>query len=183
MADNKVFQTYEGLPPWARGLVVVGGLVLVYVVGNTVYKKLFPSQDLIDAQNRVKQASDDAKKLENNGVSATFADTQYNNFADAIAAAFSGCDSSSPWIPATTNYIGYSNSGTTVYNIIHQFNNDLDFLNLQTAFGTKTIVKSWVCGGDYTNVDLAGAVTNQLNSVEIKGINDELTKRGITYRF
>jgi hypothetical protein len=78
---------------------------------------------------------------------------------------------------------GWSGSGSTVYNIFKQFNNDLDCLALEKAFKTRTISKSWICGGDYKDIDLSGAVNKQLNQVEINGINDMLSKRNISFRF
>jgi hypothetical protein len=186
MSDNKALKVYEDLPNWARGVVVVGGLVVLYIVGNTIYKKIQGLSNNVDTQNKLNQVNNDLNDKINQGQQPTFNSTQYNNFADSIAAAFSGCDFSSPIIPISTKIPvigGYSNSGAVVYNIISQFNNDVDFLALQKAFGNRTISKSWVCGGDYTNVDLEAAVTNQLNNSEIAGINDLLSKRNITLRF
>ena len=186
MAQNKALKVYEDLPNWARGIVVVGGLVVLYVVGNTIYKKIQTLSSGVDAQTKLNQVNEDLNNKISQGQQATFNSTQYNNFADSIAASFSGCDWSSPIIPISTSLPiigGFSNSGSTLYNILYQFNNDVDFLALQKAFGNRTITKSWVCGGDYTNVDLETAVQNQLNNSEISGINDMLSKRNITLRF
>jgi hypothetical protein len=48
MADNKIFKVYQELPQWAKGVVVVGGLVVTYIVGSTVYKKVKSSQLFIN---------------------------------------------------------------------------------------------------------------------------------------
>ena len=186
MGDNKAFKVYEDLPNWARGVVVVGGLVVLYIVGNTIYKKIQGLSSNVDTQNKLNQINNDLNNKLNQGQQPTFNSTQYNNFADAIAAAFTGCDYSSPIIPISTSVPiigGYSNSGAVVYNILYKFNNDVDFLALQKAFGTRTISKSWLCGGDFNNVSLEAAVTNQLNNYEISGINDLLSSRNITLRF
>ena len=186
MAQNKSFQVYEDLPQWARGVVVVGGLVVLYIVGNTIYKKIQTLSSSADSQNKLNQVSTDLNTKINQGQQPTFNSTQYNNFADSIAAAFSGCDWSSPVFPISTSIPligGYSNSGASLYNILYQFNNDVDFLALQKAFGTRTITKGFICGGDYKDVTLSAAVQNQLNSVELSGINDLLAKRNISERF
>ena len=179
-------EVYEGLPGWSKGVVIVGGLTIVTIVGFAVYNKiksLTPSQDALNAQQRLNQVTSDLNAAIANGQQPTFASTQYNNYADSIASAFSGCDWTSPVIPQISNLVGWSTSASTVYNIVKAFNNDVDMLALQKAFGIRTISKSFICGGDYTNVDLAAAVNAQCNQVEIAGINDLLSQRNISYRF
>lgn len=186
MADSKVFKVYQDLPQWAKGVVVVGGLVVTYIVGNTIYKRIKAFSDSADAQNKLRQLEDDLDKKIKQGQQPTFSSTQYNNFADSIQTLFEGCDYTTPFIPVPTTWIlniGWSNSGAGLFNILYQFNNDVDFLALQKAFATRTISKGWYCGGDYTNVTLSQAVNKQLNSQEIAAINKLLTQKGITYRF
>jgi hypothetical protein len=186
MADSKVFKVYQELPQWAKGVVVVGGLVVTYIVGNTIYKRIKAFSDSADAQNKLRQLEDDLDKKLKQGQQPTFSSTQYNNFADSIQTEFEGCDYTTPFIPVPTTwilYIGWSNSGASLFNILYQFNNDVDFLALQKAFATRTISKGWYCGGDYTNVTLSQAVNKQLNSQEIAAVNKLLTQKGITYRF
>jgi hypothetical protein len=186
MADNKIFKIYQELPQWAKGVVVVGGLVVTYIVGNTVYKKIKSFQDSADAQNKLNQLQEDLDRKLKQGQQPSFSSTQYNNFADSIQGLFEGCDYSSPLVPVPTTWllnVGWSNSGASLFNILYQFNNDVDFLALQKAFGTRTISKGWYCGGDYTNTTLTQAVNKQLNTQEIGAINKLLTQKGITYRF
>jgi hypothetical protein len=186
MADSKVFKVYQELPQWAKGVVVVGGLVVTYIVGNTIYKRIKAFSDSADAQNKLRQLEDDLDKKLKQGQQPTFSSTQYNNFADSIQTLFEGCDYTTPIIPVPTSWIlniGWSNSGASLFNILYQFNNDVDFLALQKAFATRTISKGWYCGGDYTNVTLSQAVNKQLNSQEIAAVNKLLTQKGITYRF
>ena len=40
----KVYQYYKDLPPWAKGVVVVGGAVVVYLFGSRVYRAVFPTE-------------------------------------------------------------------------------------------------------------------------------------------
>ena len=186
MADSKVFKVYQELPQWAKGVVVVGGLVVTYIVGNTIYKRIKAFSDSADAQNKLRQLEDDLDKKLKQGQQPTFSSTQYNNFADSIQTLFEGCDYTTPIIPVPTSWIlniGWSNSGASLFNILYQFNNDVDFLALQKAFATRTISKGWYCGGDYTNVTLSQAVNKQLNNQEIYAINKLLTQKNITYRF
>ena len=41
-AYEKTLEYYKELPSWAKGAVVVGGLLIVYIVGNKVYSALKP---------------------------------------------------------------------------------------------------------------------------------------------
>jgi hypothetical protein len=185
LSESKLFKWYEPLPPYVKGIVIVGGLIGVYLIGNTVYKKLFPSQAAIDAQNRLNQATTDLSNLISQGTALSFQGTQYNDWADSIAAAFSGCDFTSitNQVPTVNGVPNFSDSASTVYNITHQLKNDADFLGLQKAFGIRTISKGWECGGDYTNVDLSGAVNNQLSQAQINYINADMGTNGISYKF
>lgn len=184
LSESKLFKWYEPLPPYVKAIVIVGGLTVVTIASFTIYnnikKAVTPDNNLADQQEE-NQVNDDIQKNINKGAQPTFSDTQYHNFADQIASAFSGCDWTSPVL--SSNVVGWSDSAVTVNNIIKQFNNDLDFLGLQKAFGVRTISKSWVCGGDYTNVNLSKAVISQLNTTEIQGINNNLSARNISYRF
>ena len=59
MAENKIFRVYEELPQWAKGVVVVGGLAVTFIVGNTIYKRINAFSDSADAQNKLRQLEDD----------------------------------------------------------------------------------------------------------------------------
>ena len=40
MANDKVYKYYTELPGWAKGVVIIGGLGIAYIVGTTIYKKV-----------------------------------------------------------------------------------------------------------------------------------------------
>jgi hypothetical protein len=41
----KVYQYYKELPPWAKGIVVVGGVAALFFVGKKLYTIVFPSEE------------------------------------------------------------------------------------------------------------------------------------------
>ena len=92
MAENKALKVYEDLPQWARGIVVVGGLVVVYIVGNTIYKKIQKLASSADSQNKLNQVNNDLDAKINQGHQPTFSSTHYTNFADPLGAPLPGCD-------------------------------------------------------------------------------------------
>lgn len=179
--QNKVYQYYTELPTWAKGVVVIGSIGIAYIVGSNVMSAIKNMKNAKLAKERQKQFD---SELKNEKTPASFSPSQYTSWANAIATAFQGCDYASigNHVPILGTFVYWSNSGSTVYNIIDKFKSNSDFLNLQKAFGTRTISKSFLCGGDYTNYDLSAAVTAQLNQKEVNGINELLKKKGINYQ-
>ena len=76
--ENKVYQYYKDLPPWAKGVVVVGGALVVYLVGSRLYRSVFPTET--ERKNRAleKNVDNEIVKLQNDGKKATFSDSNYN---------------------------------------------------------------------------------------------------------
>jgi len=173
--------TDKSINGWVRGLIWVGTIAVVYVGGKAIYKKLFPSSEEISQQQRQQQLDDDLKTYSQTQT-LTFAPTQYNIDADAIVAAFSGCDWTSfpdtAPIPLPDNLL--SASYNTVHDIINSYKTELDLLQLKKSFATRTISKHSWCGGDYVDIDLEGAIINQLNGSEINKLNSLLASKGIT---
>ena len=55
MKDSKVYQYYTELPQWAKGAVVVGAGLVLFLVGKRVYRAVFPS----DEERKNKQLEQD----------------------------------------------------------------------------------------------------------------------------
>jgi hypothetical protein len=171
--------TDKSINGWVRGLIWVGTIVVVYVAGKAIYGKLFPSSAEIAQKEREKQLEDDINTAKQTQT-PSFLATQYNTDADAIVAAFSGCDWTSPLVDTSLPIFSFSDSYKTVWGIISNYKNDLDVLSLQKAFGKRTISKHYWCGGDYNDIDLEGAIIKQLNKSEIDSLNKTLVSKGIT---
>jgi hypothetical protein len=182
MKESKLYNIYEGLPSYARGIVVVGLLAFTYIIGKTILDAIEAAAAAKKSAERQKQFQDE---LNDTNSKSSFPDSQYGSWANSIASSFSGCDWTSigGTIPIYGQWGYWSDSGSTVYNVIDKFKNDADFLKLQRAFDIKTITKSWACGKDYENVDLTAAITAQLNQQEINALNKLLEEKGIKYRF
>jgi len=176
--SNKVFETYKELPSWAKGIVVVGGLVVVYVFGSSLYKKIFPSQSQIDAKQELDSSTKDLQKKLDIGIVPTYNDSQYIDWANQIASSLSGC------LASITAY-------STIRDIFSKLKNDADFLNLKLAYGTRTIPRGFICGGDIQDKTMSQAIRVEFDSWEINGtlggvaligLNPTLEANGITYR-
>lgn len=179
MSVNKTYQYYQSLPPWARGVAVVGMLGVVTIVGFKIYKGI---KDRVD-KNRLASAVKDTKKeldaLTGQGQKATFPDSQYQAFANTLQNQFAGCD----WSVGIMN-VKLSDSGEVLKGICEKLNNNVDFLKLVYAYGVRTYDQcgTWPFAGDFTG-DIYKAVNDELDNYEIRKINEVLAKKGITYKF
>ena len=177
--ENKVLKIYDGLPSWAKGVVVVGGLAISYVVVSTIYKKITSISDAVDEQRKQNQMADDLKKRVNEGQQPSYDDSQYNIFADEALVAFNYFRLDI--IPCSTYFgiVCQSNSFRELRPVIEKLKNDVDFLKLQQAFGKRTASK-WY--GDQTK-SLPEFVRYQLNHYEIERLNTIMSDNGLTYQF
>jgi len=184
---NKVFNYYKELPSWAKGVVVVGGIAKVYFTTKSFLKRIKQSAEKSKSMETVISQKKEVKELEDTGLRATFSDSQYKAWADALQTQFDGCDFNiADWyspILAIWNYAHYSNSGKKLVMIISKFKNDLDFLKLSTAWGVRTYDQCGWGTGNVENATLSKAISDELNEGEISKINGALGKQGIKYRF
>jgi hypothetical protein len=167
MKDNKIFETYHELPTWAKGIVVIGGLGILYIVGSTVYKKLFPPplpQTLQNVNNDIASYSQT--------YTPTYGSAQYDGFANAI-------------YNAQVSSLGYDSK--TIANTLMQMQNDLDVALLAKAYGLRQdYVFGFKIGSTY---DLFSASRHGISSdmfgifsYRIDDVNNDWQSKGITYR-
>lgn len=168
--SNKAFEYYKELPSWAKGVVVIGVLGIGYIIISKLYKGVKEQQKSAD-QRRTNQAQlEEKRNLENLGMRLTYPKSQYKAWADAIQTQLSGCDP-------------LEHSMTVIGNAIGKLKNDLDFLELSTAWGVSRTYDQ--CGwgmGDFTG-SFQQAVNDELRTVEINILNKDLASKGISYRF
>jgi hypothetical protein len=168
----KAYQYYKDLPPWAKGVVVVGGALVVYLVGSRVYRAVFPTE--IQRKNREleKNIDNEISKLQGNGKKASFSDSNYNTFANTIY-----------------NSIRFAvgDDYSTVESTMKRMQNDLDVAKLIKAFGVKQDYFFGLPTGDkmdlftYIQKEL-GNEYGGLTNYRVKNINADWKKKGITYQ-
>ena len=193
MADQSFFQKFtsiytdKSINGWVRGIAWIGTAVTIYIVGNGIVKIVNANKSAANSAATAAQLDNEIANKENptdpNAAAQTpsYSDSQYNNFADAIQTALSGCD----FTISITAFGVLSSDGQSIYNVLKNLNNDVDFLKLQKAFGTRTLTKHWYCGylGDIVNVDLATAMARIINVMELDYFNNYMASKGITYKF
>jgi hypothetical protein len=175
---NKVYQYYTELPPWAKGVAVVGLLAVTYFTGHSIYKGIQTAINNKKANIAVDEAKTEITSLSKAGTNPSYPDSQYALWADKIKAQFDGCD----WSVGAGGLV-LTASGQTLFDIVLQLKNNADYLKLITAFGTRTYAEcmSWLTK-DFSGT-LTAAVADELSTSEISKINAALSSRGITYQF
>lgn len=168
----KVYQYYKDLPPWAKGVVVVGGVLVVYLVGSRVYRAVFPTETEKKNRELEKNIDNEISKLQRNGVKASFSDSNYNTFANTIY--------------NSMRYAVGDDYGTVVLTL-KKMNNDLDVAKLVKAFGVKQDYFFGIPTGDkmdlftYLQKEL-GNEYGGLTNYRVTNINADWKKKGITYQ-
>lgn len=183
MAQNKAFEVWSGLPTWAKGVIAVGGVAIVYFTARAIIKKIGKGKSLQEQKQTVTQQNNELRNLQNTGQRASFAESQYKAWADAIQNQFDGCDFGQNIFSADVPLIGYwSGSGKKVRDIVNQLKNNVDFLKLVSAWGVRTYDQCGWGTGDVSG-NLYNAINDELDRGEVMGLNNILKKKGITYQF
>ena len=168
----KVYQYYKDLPPWAKGVSVVGVLLITYVVGRRVYKYAFPSQSEKEARKLFDNIENEINKKEEQGMSPTFPDSNYVTFANTI---YNGMR-----YAVGDNY-------SDVEENMKKMQNDLDVAKLIKAFGIRQDYNFGIPSGNPK--DLFTFVKEELGNdwggitdYRLNRINEDWSKKGITYK-
>ena len=168
----KAYQYYKDLPPWAKGVVVVGGAVVVYLVGSRVYRAVFPTETQRKNRELEKNIDSEISKLQGNGKKASFSDSNYNTFANTIY---------------NSMRFAVGDDYSTVEATLKRMKNDLDVAKLIKAFGLKQDYFFGLPTGDkmdlftYLQKEL-GNEYGGLTNYRVKRINEDWSKKGISYQ-
>jgi hypothetical protein len=155
-----------GLPTWAKGIIAVGGLAIAYFAVKGFIDRIKSQAENKKNKETIKQQEDEKKDLENQGMRLTYPKSQYKAWADAIENEFAGCDP-------------FNTSIRIINEISDKLKNDLDFLELQTAFAIREYDQcGW--GGNIT-ANLPKAINDELNRFQIDKANEILKKKGIKF--
>lgn len=177
------FRFFEGLPPAARGLLVVGGVGALAYAGIKITKAIKDKKNA-DAQNApINQAFSDLQLLRQNGVRPSFIQSAYAEMANTLAYAMGGCN------------VDYD----AIYSVFEQLKNTADLQSLVLAFGVRKVNGCWLnpmnfeyglwnrITGTEPVLSLPGTINAGMKSGwgdnMVEKINEILTSRGINYKF
>jgi hypothetical protein len=79
----KVYQYYKELPPWAKGIVVVGGVAALFFVGKKLYTIVFPSEEAKRNAELGRNINTEIGNLQK-FMKASYPDSTYDTLANTI---------------------------------------------------------------------------------------------------
>lgn len=169
---NQVYKFYKDLPPWAKGVVVVGGGLVVFLVGKKLFKAVFPSESEKRNKQLFQDVNNEISKYQSSGQRPSFSDSQYETFANTIY--------NSMRYAAGDDY-------ATVELKLKQMKNNLDVAKLIKAFGKRQNYFFGIPTGD--QMDLFTFVQAELGNdyggltnYRVVRVNEDWKKKGITYQ-
>lgn len=169
---GKVYQYYKDLPPWAKGVVVVGGAFVVYMVGSRIYRGLFPSAEQRKNRELSKNVDAEISNLQRNGQKPSFTDSNYVTFANTIY---------------NSMRFAVGDDYGTVETTMKRMKNDIDVAKLIKAFGQRQDFFFGIPAG--SPMDLFTFVQKELGNdfggltnYRVRRINDDWKKKGISYQ-
>lgn len=172
MAQNKALEVWNGLPTWAKGVIAVGGVTVVFIIGRKLYKVVFPSSSEKKNRELVQDINSEINNASNQGQKPSYQDSNYVTFANTIYNSMRYC--------AGDDY------GTVELNM-KKMKNDLDVAKLIKAFGTRQDYCFGIPVGSpmdlftYVQKEL-GNDWGGLTNYRVQNINSNWKSKGIKYQ-
>lgn len=169
---SKVYDYYKDLPPWAKGVVIVGGVALLAYAGIRISKAIFPSEKRRKERELEKDVMEEIKEAEKTGKKPSYADSSYLQYANTIHNAMQYC---------------VGDDYGTVVDIAKRMMNDLDVAKLIKAYGTRQRYCFGIPSGGKDDLFTAiraelGQEFAGLTSYRVKQINSDWQSKGIKYK-
>jgi len=156
-----VYNYYKGLPPIAKGIVVIGGGLIAYFTLNKLLKKPDPQSGEPNA------AGDALNVLANQGVYPTYSDAQFEGFSNAIVSAINDCGTDED----------------AIYNVMQAMKNNADVYRLIQVYGIRDYKGCFENFFSLVSRSLTATLSSELDAGEKREVNDILKSKGITYQF
>jgi hypothetical protein len=175
MADKGALRVYTELPSWAKGVVVVGGLVVGYLAVTSILRAIKAKKTEAESKAEISQANTELNTQIKSGNGPTIQRSQAEVMANAIVAASNDC-------------------GTDEKQIYAQFDkvkNQADILLFVEVFGLRKKVRcpfsddprESFFSSDTPPMSLSAMINSELDTTEIQTLNNKLATKGIKYKF
>ena len=93
MADKGTLRVYTELPQWAKGVVVVGGLVVGYIAVTAILRKIKEAKTKAASLTEVNDATSELQTEIKSGKRPTLQKTTIDDMANSIVSASNDCGS------------------------------------------------------------------------------------------
>ena len=175
MADKGALRVYTELPQWAKGVVVVGGLVVGYLAVTAILRKLKEAKTNAESLTEVNDATSELQTEIKSGKKPSLPKTTIEAMANAIVAASNDC-------------------GTDEKQIYAQFDkvtNQADVLLLVQVFGLRQKVRcpfsddprESFFSANTPPMSLSAMLNSELDTTQMQTLNNKLATKGIKYKF
>lgn len=176
--DKGLLRVYTELPSWAKGVVVVGGLAVGYLAVTSIISAIKGAANEKKQQKEIDTAKDELQQQINSGKKPTITRSTAEAISSTLIAAAQDCGTDDSLFLSSFDNIS----------------NQADMLLLVDVFGlrkkmrcpwtTDTYDTPWcIIGCETKPMSLSGLVAGELSSSQIKGLNNKLAAKGISYRF
>jgi hypothetical protein len=174
---GKIYDTWNGLPTWAKGVIAVGGIAVIVLTARGIVARIRKRKELEQNLQESNTASDEVRQLESQGIKPTMSNSEFQAIINSHKEAMNGC-------------------GTDEQRIYDQFN------KLKNEADVKKLISMWQvqyyqpCAASqpisYTKYlwddkSFGGSISEWLNyemtTTEIAKINSVLQSKGIRHKF
>lgn len=166
----KAYEYFKQLPPWAKGTIIVGGGVVIFLIGDSIWNAVKQakqnSANLVTASDAVNTLN----QLSAQGENPTYPDTQFQSWANSLVAAMSGC----------------ATDTDAIETIFSSLNNDADVYKLIAIYGSQTIsgcTLIFIPLSTSKTFSLPAAITQYVPASERTTLNGILAAKGIRFTF
>ena len=174
---GKGWQAFDGLPNVDKTIIIGFGVLLVAFTGYTVYEYIKNQKALALQTGTQNVVTGNLAALKNGGMTQSYDDSQYPDWAIQIQTALNGCT--------------YSSDIATVQAIFAKLQNLVDLLLLQQAFSLQQRTPCWYSHPWNDMFDSATSETGNLSfwlqqtfsTSDFAQLNAQLASAGINFTF
>jgi hypothetical protein len=161
MSKKYASKEFSSLPPYVKGIIVIGVLGGVGLIGYQIYKGIKKRGENKDARDEANSWKDERNKLGN----PTLSSSEMKSMSNQLFVAMDG----------------YGTDEDAVLSVFKRMGNDADFAGVVAEFDVKEISSGR--GNPEPNYKgaLLGALKSELSESWIKKINAALSSKGISY--
>jgi hypothetical protein len=170
--QQKIYDYYKDLPPWAKGVVIVGVVGVVVYGGVKLARVIFPPKSKKDEKQLEKDIKEEIEVAQDKGLKPSYQDSNYTTFANTIYDSIRYCAGDD-----------YGNAELTM----KKMKNDLDVAKLIKAYGIRQRYCFGLPAG--SKLDLFSTINAELGqewfgltNYRVRNINEDWKAKGITYQ-
>lgn len=173
----KVYDYYKDLPPYAKAVVVIGGIAIVYFTARSFLKKVQSQADIKKNLQESSNADKELADLRRRGINPTLSESNITAIINSLKDAMNGCGTNEE----------------RIYEDFSKLNNEADLKLLIKDWGVQYYqpcaasqpisYSKWLWNDKSFGGSLSEWLNYEMTSSEINKINDILAKKGIKHKF